>query len=695
MIRILLVDDQNIVRQGIQALLESRPRLKVVGTAEDGNSAIEQVEILRPDVVLIDIEMPVMSGITATHKICQQFPTTKVLVLSSHEDREYVAEALRAGAEGYLLKNTLAEDLEQAIWSVYRGQSQIESKLLKEVLASASASSSITSVEKNGSTLVGKKPVQETSLKLHGDSKGVLVSNVNNTNDKCLPKIGESTQSVERRQRAEGRGQTDHLAGDSLPSAGGEAPDCQLRQALDANASPHTTSAFQGKSLGKNGSPSKISKKIHQPACSQPKSIPRTKNKYRSGIKWLAWSGIIGLFTVGGWFGYSYYIQHTAEPIAVKSLSAQKGTVENTVSESGTVEYGEQRTLKSPGENLTVEQVKVAEGDRVSAGETLILLRDREAEEQERDRVAENAQQEVTLARNLQKVSEARQKLIHQETELTKLKEPFQLGAVAESVFLEEQRQLVEAQAELRDTRAEVKKAELDVGKGQDKLRAIQQLLKDRLVNAPIDGVVLDVQAEDGDGITTDTELLTLGDKSEERVTLRLTTLNAAKIRLNQVARVSEIGPNPKTFTGRVISLHPAATAEDEQEGGLSNPFGQQSDNQNKVDTTILLDRPSQTLIPGSQVDVEIVQQQRQEVVTLPIEALQRTGTQPFVWVEDGQGRAKKQPVTSGLEGLELVEVTSGLKAGERIILPPSTGTLAPDTPVKIVDDTLPQKQVQ
>ena len=636
MIRILLVDDQNIVRQGIQALLESRPRLKVVGTAEDGNSAIEQVEILRPDVVLIDIEMPVMSGITATHKICQQFPTTKVLVLSSHEDREYVAEALRAGAEGYLLKNTLAEDLEQAIWSVYRGQSQIESKLLKEVLASASASRSITSVEKNGSTEVGKKPVQETLLKLDGDSKGV-----SDINDKCLPKIEESIHS------------------------------------------------------SKNGLPSKTSKKIQKPAGSQSKSIPRTKNKYRSGIRWLAWSGIISLFAVGGWFSYSYYIQHSAEPIAVKSLSAQKGTVENIVSESGTVEYGEQRTLKSPGENLTVEQVKVVEGDRVSAGETLLLLRDREAEEQEREQVVQNAQQEITLARNRQQVAEARQKLIHQETELSKLKKPFQLGAIAESVFLEEQRQLVEAQAELRNARAEVRKAELDVGKGQDKLKAIQQLLKDRLVNAPIDGVVLDVQAEDGDGITTDTELLTLGDKSQERIKLRLTTLNAAQVRLNQVARVSEIGPNPKTFTGRVISLHPAATAEDEKEGESSNPFGQQSDNQNKVETTILLDRPSQTLIPGSQVDVEIVQQQRQNVVTLPIEAVQRTGSQPFVWVEDDRGRAKKQPVTPGLEGLELVEVTSGLKAGERVILPPSTGTLAPDTPVTIVDDTRAQKQVQ
>jgi HlyD family secretion protein len=108
-----------------------------------------------------------------------------------------------------------------------------------------------------------------------------------------------------------------------------------------------------------------------------------------------------------------------------------------------------------------------------------------------------------------------------------------------------------------------------------------------------------------------------------------------------------------------------------------------------------LLNRPSETLIPGSQVNVDIVLQQRQNVVTLPIEALQRTGSQPFVWVKDDRSRAKKQPVIPRLEGLELVEVTSGLKVGERVILPPSTGTLAPDTLVKIVDDTPAQKQIK
>jgi HlyD family secretion protein len=179
MIRILLVDDQNIVRQGIQALLEPRPKLKVVGTAEDGNSAIEKVGILMPDIVLMDIEMLEMSGITATQKICRQFPKTKVLVLSSHENQEYVTQALQAGAEGYLLKNTLIEELEQAILSVYQGHSQMESKLLKEVFAgnAASFSQSITIAEQNGSTSVKKQSTQEISSNLDNNANKVIDNN--------------------------------------------------------------------------------------------------------------------------------------------------------------------------------------------------------------------------------------------------------------------------------------------------------------------------------------------------------------------------------------------------------------------------------------------------------------------------------------------------------------------------------------
>jgi HlyD family secretion protein len=170
MIRILLVDDQNIVRQGVQALLETRPKLKVVGTAEDGNSAIEQVGILKPDIVLMDIEMPGMNGITATRKICQQFPKTKILILSSHEQAEHVTQALQAGAKGYLSKNTLAEDLEPAVFSIARNHSQIESKLLEKLFGENIAFSRPTTlVGKNGSISAGEKLLQEPSTKLYDD----------------------------------------------------------------------------------------------------------------------------------------------------------------------------------------------------------------------------------------------------------------------------------------------------------------------------------------------------------------------------------------------------------------------------------------------------------------------------------------------------------------------------------------------
>lgn len=163
MIRILLVDDQNIILQGLQALLKSRPNIEVVGTAKNGFQALEQVEALRPDLVLIDIEMPVMDGITATKKICQQFPTTKVLVLSGYEDEKYATQILQAGAEGYVLKSTLAEDLEKAIWLAYRGLSQLEPKLLKKIIVAASVSKSISSHKSRKHKKYKPKSVQITS----------------------------------------------------------------------------------------------------------------------------------------------------------------------------------------------------------------------------------------------------------------------------------------------------------------------------------------------------------------------------------------------------------------------------------------------------------------------------------------------------------------------------------------------------
>jgi DNA-binding NarL/FixJ family response regulator/multidrug resistance efflux pump len=134
MIRILIVDDQKMFREALKTLLESEPDLKIVGTAKDGYSAIEQVEALRPDVVLMDMEMPKLDGVSATKNICQRFPSCKVLVLSHHDSDEYVAKALRAGAMGYLLKTIPAQELRKAIRFLHKGYARIRPGLYAQVV---------------------------------------------------------------------------------------------------------------------------------------------------------------------------------------------------------------------------------------------------------------------------------------------------------------------------------------------------------------------------------------------------------------------------------------------------------------------------------------------------------------------------------------------------------------------------------
>jgi DNA-binding NarL/FixJ family response regulator len=124
-IRLLLVDDESLIRRGLKALLRLEPDLQVVGEAEDGQAAIGQVEALQPDVVLMDVRMPVMDGVAATGEIAHRFPKTKVLVLTTFDNDEYVTQALAKGAAGYLLKDTPSEEIAQGIRAVHRGYTQL------------------------------------------------------------------------------------------------------------------------------------------------------------------------------------------------------------------------------------------------------------------------------------------------------------------------------------------------------------------------------------------------------------------------------------------------------------------------------------------------------------------------------------------------------------------------------------------
>jgi DNA-binding NarL/FixJ family response regulator len=134
-IRILLVDDHSFIRRALKISLGDESSLEIVGEAENGQFAIAQVESLQPDVVLMDIQMPLMDGVEATKQICDRFPETKVLILTVDDTEEYVSQALKYGASGYILKNTSPEELSFAIQAVYRGYMHLDLNLGRKVIA--------------------------------------------------------------------------------------------------------------------------------------------------------------------------------------------------------------------------------------------------------------------------------------------------------------------------------------------------------------------------------------------------------------------------------------------------------------------------------------------------------------------------------------------------------------------------------
>ncbi|MBL7064930.1 MAG: response regulator transcription factor [Anaerolineae bacterium] len=121
-IRVLLADDHTLVRQGLRVLLESKPRFTVVGEADDGREALQLVEKLHPDVVVMDIGMPGMNGLEATAQITGQESDTKVVILSMYTDEIYVHQSLRVGASAYVLKRAVYNELQLAIEAAHRGE---------------------------------------------------------------------------------------------------------------------------------------------------------------------------------------------------------------------------------------------------------------------------------------------------------------------------------------------------------------------------------------------------------------------------------------------------------------------------------------------------------------------------------------------------------------------------------------------
>ena len=132
--RILLADDHGVVRKGLRFLLERQPGMEVVGEAADGRDAVLLAETANPDIVVMDIGMPLLNGIDATAQIVKRKPTIRVIILSMHSDEHYLLSALNAGAKGYLLKGSAEEDLVRAIQAVSLGSPFFSPEITKTML---------------------------------------------------------------------------------------------------------------------------------------------------------------------------------------------------------------------------------------------------------------------------------------------------------------------------------------------------------------------------------------------------------------------------------------------------------------------------------------------------------------------------------------------------------------------------------
>ena len=390
--------------------------------------------------------------------------------------------------------------------------------------------------------------------------------------------------------------------------------------------------------------------------------------KYRAISIWLL--GFAMLTGVSVW-GYLRYRRPQTDVASVPLYTVERSTVELTVTAGGNLSLGGQQTLKSPQNEATVEQVLVDVRSVVEAGQPLLVLRDRSNEREIRTQQVEIQKLQLDLSRNQEKVAEVQQRVDAAVEQYQESQELEAQGFISEDDVRTDQTRLDEVHSALKDAQLAVTKIKLDLETATDTLVLLEQQLNDRVVTSPIDGVVLAVDVSAGEAIATDKGLLTLGDPTQETVELQLSTLDAAKVSINQSARVRAIGPDAQDYQGRVVALAPQALSP----GGDG---GSSSEGQARVTAKVSLDSASQALIPGSFVSVEIITEQQQNVLVVPPEAIQRDGAQPFVWIRNQQGNAEQQPIELGLQGLDMVAVTDGLNQGDQIALVPPTLTITP-----------------
>jgi len=163
-IRILMVDDQSLVRRGLAGLLNRNPDMEVVGEAENGEQAVEMASQVDPDVILMDVRMPVMDGVTATREIAKRGVKAGVIILTTFDDEEYIFEGLSAGAKGYLLKDAELDELSRAIRTVANGDALLQPHVTARVLKEFSRLSAMAGSKPKPQSLTENLTERETEV---------------------------------------------------------------------------------------------------------------------------------------------------------------------------------------------------------------------------------------------------------------------------------------------------------------------------------------------------------------------------------------------------------------------------------------------------------------------------------------------------------------------------------------------------
>jgi len=174
-IRILIVDDHPLIREGLRAVLETQPDMELVGEARDGNEAVIRAGALKPDVILMDLSLPEKDGLEATRQILYNDPSVRVLVLSNYLDDDKVFNVLKAGAKGYILKETFPQELRQAVRNVYQGKSALDPAIQRKLVDHLSQ---VASSDSEGDVGLTERELEVLRLMAQGFSNQQIAENL-------------------------------------------------------------------------------------------------------------------------------------------------------------------------------------------------------------------------------------------------------------------------------------------------------------------------------------------------------------------------------------------------------------------------------------------------------------------------------------------------------------------------------------